>query len=60
VHWEFRTSAVKVDIPLLGSHGLLAALGCVLDTSHGTANFTSLGLVGYRLRRTPNGHFARA
>ena len=51
-----RASIVDGEVPLLLSRAVLAELGMLYDIAGHQANFTTLGVEGYKLRFTATGH----
>ncbi|CAE7467344.1 RE2 [Symbiodinium sp. CCMP2456] len=53
---RLRASIIPGDIPLLLSKTALGKLGMIYDVSVGCADFTQVGLKGYKLLSTTSGH----
>ncbi|CAE7304830.1 GIP, partial [Symbiodinium sp. KB8] len=53
---QLRASIIPGDIPLLLSKTVLGKLGMIYDVSDGCADFTQVGLKGYKLLSTASGH----
>ncbi|CAE7528745.1 Copia protein [Symbiodinium microadriaticum] len=53
---QLRASIIPGDIPLLLSKTVLGKMGMIYDVSLGCADFTQVGLKGYKLMSTASGH----
>ena len=53
---QLRASIIPGDIPLLLSKTVLGKMGMIDDVSLGCADFTQVGLKGYKLMSTASGH----
>ena len=53
---QLRASIIPGDVPLLLSKTVLGKMGMIYDASIGCADFTHVGLTGYKLLATASGH----
>ena len=53
---QLRASIIPGDVPLLLSKTVLGKMGMIYDVSIGCADFTHVGLKGYKLLATASGH----